>query len=509
MVAFSTIFAVNLGYVLPVQAVDKKDNTKKPDILLAIYDDMTVSYMSAYGSKMVNTPNFDRIAKGGQLFMNAYVTAPSSSPSRASLLTGKYIGDLEQAGVLYSSFPKKFECYTDVFAANGYKIGYTGKGWAPGRWDVSGRKHNPAGPVYNSLKLTPPTSGIWNYDYFENFKKCLNERKKNQPFCFWYGAKESHRLYEKDSWKRFNKTLSQAEVPPFLPDSKEIRGDLLDYAVEVEWADKQLGKMLDYLKQIGELDNTFIVVMADNGMPFPAAKATCFESGCHVPMAMMWGNKIKKDKPIVEPVSSVDLSATFFDVAGIKYDKKIDGKSMLAWLEGKQKHNSRRNIIFGRERHGYVRPNGQSYPIRAIRENKFLYLYNFEPERWPAGNPWCYSLESNYTELIPSFGDIAESPSKTFIIENQNKEGVSKYFHHAVDKKPQEELYNLQDDPQCMNNLLLLNKSKYKEIGVKLHNKLFKQLKISHDNRIEGDVDVWDNYIFYSEKLKRHFTKNQ
>ena len=143
--------------------------------------------------------------------------------------------------------------------------------------------HNPAGPEYNKRHIQPPFKGVSNTDYYQNFKEFLDARKEKQPFYFWVGSGEPHRPYEKDSWKKANRELTDAEVPPFLPDKEAIKGDLLDYGTEIEWYDSQLSRILDILKEKDELENTLIIVMADNGMPFPAAKATCFEYGIHVP----------------------------------------------------------------------------------------------------------------------------------------------------------------------------------------------------------------------------------
>lgn len=138
----------------------------------------------------------------------------------------------------------------------------------------------------------------------------MTPARKNSPFISGSGSREPHRPYEKDSWKKANRELTDAEVPPFLPDKEAIKGDLLDYGTEIEWYDSQLSRILDILKEKDELENTLIIVMADNGMPFPAAKATCFEYGIHVPMAICWTGKIKEGGISNEFVSGVDLAPT-------------------------------------------------------------------------------------------------------------------------------------------------------------------------------------------------------
>ena len=114
---------------------------KQPNILFVIADDQSYPYASAYGCKTVKTPAFDKVAKKGWLFSNAFVTSPGSSPSRASILTGKYPWQIEEAGTHFSDFPTKFICFPDILKNAGYKIGFTGKGWGPG--SSSGRPYNP------------------------------------------------------------------------------------------------------------------------------------------------------------------------------------------------------------------------------------------------------------------------------------------------------------------------------------------------------------------------------
>ena len=175
------------------------DPSSMPNILFVIADDQSYPHTSVYGCQMVSTPGFDRVARAGALFTNHYVTSPGSSPSRASILTGLYPWQIEEAGTHASSFPAKYPCFPETLQGAGYFIGYTGKGWSPGKWDVSGRPFNPAGPAYNDKKLTPPYSGISKTDYAENFKAFLKEREEGQPFCFWLGGNEPHRAYQSDS----------------------------------------------------------------------------------------------------------------------------------------------------------------------------------------------------------------------------------------------------------------------------------------------------------------------
>ena len=209
-------------------------NAVKPNILFVISDDQSYPHTSAYGYKAVSTPNFDRIAQTGILFTKAYVTSPGCSPSRASILTGRNDWQLEEAGTHGSSFPAKYEVYPKLLEEAGYKTGYTGKGWGPGDWKISGRKTNPAGQAYNSIKFANQPEGISNVDYAENFRQFYTEKKEGQPFCFWFGAHEPHRKFSKGIGLKNGKRLEEVVVPEFLPDTREIRSDILDYCFEIE-----------------------------------------------------------------------------------------------------------------------------------------------------------------------------------------------------------------------------------------------------------------------------------
>ena len=319
-----------------------KEVRSTPNILFVIADDQSFPHCSAYGNSFVKTPAFDYIASQGCLFQNAYVTSPGSSPSRASILSGMYPWQIKEAGTHCSYFPKDIVCYTDILT-----VGYTGKGWAPG--DCKERGVNPAGKAFNKKKLTPPYSGISNIDYVENFKLFYQDSDKKQPFCFWVGFNEPHRGFERDSWQKENKSLSIVSVPGFLPNHDVVKGDLLDYSVEIEYQDAQLQKIIDFLKEKGLFDNTLIIVTADNGMAFPNAKATCYDAGVHVPLAICWGDKIKR-KNTSEIVSSVDFAPTMLDAAGINRSSYGHVRQKyVAFLNGKQRTEKRSCLFWKRK----------------------------------------------------------------------------------------------------------------------------------------------------------------
>lgn len=483
--------------------VCSKTEAQKPNILFVISDDQSYPHASAYGSRMVATPGFDRVAKQGVLFTNAYVTSPGCSPSRASILTGLYPWQVEEAGSHASSFSSKYTCFPDILQRAGYKIGYTGKGWAPGNWEVSGRPYNPAGPEYNAHKLTPPYSGISKIDYAANFTQFLTERKARQPFYFWLGTNEPHRPFEDSSWLKNGYSMKQATVPGFLPQSDVIKSDLLDYATEISWFDAQLVKCMDELRRIGELDNTIIIVTADNGMSFPYAKANCTDAGIHVPMAICWGKKIRQGQVIEALVSSIDLAPTILEAAGLQAEHVLSGQSLLPLLNGNPKTYTADAVYAGRERHSFSRYNNLGYPMRSVRWKQYLLIRNFHPERWPAGDPLEVAQDQSQHD---AFYDIDDGPSKEYLVEHRNDTRVLAYFNAAMGaKRPEYELYDLKKDSSCMHNVV--GKQNYAGTFSAMKKKLNDKLKETGDTRLGDNPEIWETYPRLEGKM-RNF-KNQ
>lgn len=448
---------------------------------------------------MISTPGFDMVASRGVLFTNAYVTSPGSSPSRASILTGLFPWQIEAAGTHASSFSAGYECYPDRLKGAGYHIGHTGKGWAPGDWAVSGRPYNPAGPEYNELTLTPPHSGISRVDYAANFRQFLGTRAEGQPFCFWFGAHEPHRPYEEGSWQGEGMNLSQAEVPGFLPDDSIQRGDLLDYAVEVEWMDSQLLACIEELRRMGELDNTIIIVTADNGMSFPRAKANCYDAGLHVPLVICWGDKLERGQVIDALVSAVDFAPTILEAAGVQADG-LSGESLLPLMTSREWNE--RAVYAGRERHSFSRYNNRGYPMRSVRWGDWLLVHNFHPERWPAGDPQELSGQPHH-----AYFDIDDAPSKSDLIERRDDPAIRPWFDAAMGaKRPEWELFNIENDSACLHNLA--TDPVYAEALKTGQELLADKLAATADPRVGGDPESWEAYPRL-EGVSRQFIENR
>ena len=476
---------------------------QRPNILIAISDDQSYPHASAYGCRGIQTPSFDRVAKAGVLFTNAFSPAPGCSPMRAAILTGRHIWQIEHAGTHASSFPKKFETFQKRLEDSGYFVGFTGKGWAPGNWKTSGRTRNPAGPAFQKRKMKSPPS-IRNTDYAANFADFLEKRPADKPFSFWFGASEPHRSFKKGIGVANKMKLEDVSVPNFLPDTPEIRSDILDYYFEIQWFDQHLGRMLDLLAKRGELENTIVIVTSDNGMAFPRAKANVFEYGIHMPLAVAWPVKVPGARTSSDLVDLIDVTATIYEASGATppHAFPLAGESLLALLTSKKSgviEPGRKAVFSGRERHSSSRFNSLGYPQRCVRTRDHLYIRNFRPERWPAGTPRKFGRGGK--ELGREHGgyhDIDACPTLSFLIANREKPQIGKFLSLATDKRPAEELYDIHDDPGCLHNLA--GDPERQDVRATLAAKLTDYLKKTGDPRVvaKDSGDVFETYPRYS-----------
>jgi len=480
---------------------EQVEESKRPNILFAISDDQSYPHAGAYGYAGALTPTFDKIAEEGILFSNAFTAAPGCSPSRASILTGRHIWQIEDAGTHASEFPVKYICYTDLLDSAGYLVGFTAKGWGPGNWKISGRTRNPAGKQYSSIKDENVPQYINKTDYAANFQAFLEERAPGQPFCFWYGATEPHRRYQTGIGVENGYNLEEIDVPSFLPPVEHVKSDMADYLYEINHFDVHLGRMMEILNEIGELENTLIVVTSDNGMPFPRAKANVYEYGIHMPLAVRWGSKVKAGRVVDDLVSLTDLAPTFLELAGVEHPSGKTGESAMIGVsltnilfseDAGIVDQDRKAVFTGRERHSSSRWNNLTYPQRAMRTQQYLYIKNFKPERWPAGAPEKFDKDGN---LSPGYHDIDDFMENYIFIEREDPD-IKKYFDWAVAKRPGEELYDIKKDPGCLINLAL--ESDYTEILEDHRARLLRRLEMTNDPRVMGNGDVWEEYVRYS-----------
>ncbi|MFI3289308.1 MAG: sulfatase [Rikenellaceae bacterium] len=469
---------------LSVASLSAKE-AQRPNILFIIADDASRWTLGAYGGDLCRTPAIDKLAAEGAIFQNAYTENPKSCPSRAMLVTGMHSWQLKDVAVHYSHFPEEFKCYPQLLMDDGYHVGHTGKGWGPGTFST---EHNPAGPIYNDIKVKAPYKGINSVDYAANFEAFLKENS-DDPFCFWLGCFEPHRFYEKDSWQKENMSLENVQLQPFMPNNDIVKGDYLDYAVEVEWFDRHVGLAIKALEESGKLDNTIVIVTSDHGMPFPRIKGQIYDEGFHVPFIVYWKGVVKAGRSVDDFIGFHDVAPTLMEIAGMEPDAQMSGDSFLDVIKSKKSgtiDKTRDHEILFKERHDIGRASEDgvnlAYPVRGIRTAKYMYAVNYKSDRWPAGNP-----EYGYR-------NCDNSPTKSYLLSLKPADADYHFYEMAFGKRMEEELYDMENDPHSMKNLAY--DPAYTEIKAELRKRMEKELTESGDPRMSGGGDIFETYEY-------------
>ncbi|MBT3570145.1 MAG: sulfatase [Opitutae bacterium] len=443
MIVFLKCFPASVCCLLPLFAfVSWASAAERPNILVLMADDWSWPHAQALGDKTVKTPTFDKLVREGVLFERAFVSSPSCTPSRMAIATGQWHWRLGEAQNLGGSLAKDIPTYADLLAKAGYHTGFSRKGASPSKHTYRGT--DPFGPR------------------FKNFEVFLSERKKGAPFCFWYGSGAPHRPYVLNSGKAAGLQPEEVELPPGLPDHPTVRNDLLDYYAAIQLFDREASVIIDQLDKEGELNNTLIVMSGDNGMPFPRAKATLYDTGTHVPLVVRWGKQVKAERKVSDFVSLCDLGPTFLEAAGIEPPKTMTGRSLFPQL--KSKHSGwidpdRDHVLTGMSRHCFP------YPRQALRTERFLYVRNKNPENWMTGRrkgpPQTFDFSKrHWPKGAEAFCfNVDPSPTKQYMLSHPNDPSVKASWPQAFGPYPPEELYDLQKDPGQISNLAHDSKS--------------------------------------------------
>ncbi len=285
-------------------------------------------------------------------------------------------------------------------------------------------------------------------------------------------------------------------VPASFPDTPDVRADLLDYYFEVQRFDSQVAGLIAALEKAGELDNTIVVVTSDNGMPFPRAKANLYDAGSHMPLAIRWPRKVKGGTKVQPFVSHADIAPTFLEAVGLAIPAEMTGRSLLPLAGGASAtpDAARDRVFIERERHANVRRGDLSYPARAIRTADHLYIRNYRPDRWPAGDP------EQYVAVGP-FGDIDDGPTKQLLLNKRDDPAITRYFHLAMARRPSDELFDLKKDPQQLTNVA--TEPAYAAIRDRLKKELDGWQRKTGDPRATEDADPWDRYPYYGAPAKK------
>ncbi len=499
---------------------------KRPNILFAFADDwgrQASIYAKIDGCGGINdvakTPNFDKLSESGVLFTNASVNAPSCTPCRSSILAGRNFWETGRAAILQGAvWDTNIPTWPLLLQDSGYHVGYTYKVWSPGTpanagiggganaYAKAGGKFNGfsqyvSGRVSKGVKVEDAKEELYR-EARNNFKNFLEKLEKDQPFAYWFGPTNVHRKWTKGSGLKLwdiNPDDLKGKMPAFLPDVHDVREDLADYLGEIAAFDAGLGIMIEELKKAGEYENTIIVVSGDHGPPgFPHGKCNLYDFGTQVCLTIA-GPGVKGGRVVNDFVCLPDLAPTFLEAGDVKVPEVMSARSLWnvlksdkeGWVDPKRDAN-----ITGRERHVHMAREGHlPYPQRAIRTKDFQFVINFRPDRYPLGDPYKLGEADEPTfqvmerSTFVTLPDEDAGPTKAWIVSNRKDPKVKFYYDHAYGKRPREELYDINKDPDQMKNVA--GDPEYAAVVKKLRNRLMNYLK---DN---GDPRLVDNGKFF------------
>lgn len=516
------LIVVAAGFTWLTIAQPHASTAERPNILFAFADDWG-RYASAYAATdgpgtlhdVVRTPHFDRIAAEGVLFTQAFVSAPSCTPCRSALLSGQHFWRMGRASILLGAvWDDSHPAYPLLLRDAGYHIGETYKVWSPGTpndapygagehaYERAGRRFNQFSQNVARMTEAGRPMRAAKEELFDeirqNFEDFLADRQEGQPFCYWFGPTNVHRKWIRGSGKsmwNIDPDDLRGKMPPFLPDVPVVREDLADYFGEIAAFDVALGLLLKRLEELGELDNTLVVVSGDHGAPgFPHGKCNLYDFGAAVPLAVRWG-QAPAGRVVTDLVSLADLAPTFLEAGSVEVPEKMTGRSLMGILKSDRRgrvEDQRSAVFIGRERHvDRARADFKPYPQRAIRTDDFLYIINFRPDRWPLGDPYRLDGDNPPTEeeltenTFVTLPDEDAGPTKAWLVGVRDDPQWQDHFRWVYGKRPREELYDLKKDPHQTVNVA--EQPAYAEARRSLEDRLLGEMRRTGDPRLVDD----------------------
>ena len=385
----------------------------RPNVVLIIGDDISPDF-SCYGGQ-VSTPNIDALAAGGMRFDNAYVTASSCSPSRNSMITGLYP---HQTGApeLHMPLPAGKFMFPLALKKAGYHTAQYGK-------FHMGENAREAFDIVEEVFYPDDITGA------KGWVRLLQDRPKDKPFLMWFAAFDAHRPWEADE-EETPHDPDDVTVFPGIPDTPKARQDLASYFDEVRRFDRYIGKVVTELKAQGVYDNTIIIVLADNGRPFPRDKTTLYEGGMQTPLVVHWpAGEVVPGTVSESLVSTIDLAPTILEIAGVEAPDSLEGQSLLPILTDPEV--TTHQAVFG-EQNWHV----QRYAGRMVRQGDYLYIRDYAAGLYPF--QMVDHKYGAYADLLRLKEEGKLSPVEAQLFS---------------DVRPRELLFNVEDDPLQLNDL--------------------------------------------------------
>lgn len=422
---------------------------EKTNFVIIIGDDCSRSDLSCYGSPNGKTPYLDVLARAGMKFNNCFQATAMSSPTRHCLYTGLY-------PVRSGAYPNHTKVYDDVksFVQHFRPAGY--------RTALYGKEHVAPKKVFSYEYLGEYKQGKMDFSKIGDFIRSTDK----DPFFLVVASHESHSPWNLGDPKQWNP--AEIKLPPFLVDTPETREAYVRYLAEVNVLDSQVRDVVETLDKTGKGDNTVVIFLSEQGNSFPFAKWTCYGEGLRSGMLMRWPGHIAAGSTSDAIVEYADILPTLADIAGIPYKAKdFDGKSFYPVLKGEAKEHKEYTYAMQTSRGIFDGP--EYYGIRSIANKQYRYIYNLTPEatfqNTAVNSKWWKSWE-------------AKAQNDAFA-----RQQVKLYQH-----RPQEELYDVVNDPLEMNNLA--QDKKYDNVKKQLKDELFKWMKSQGDKGQQTEMEA-------------------
>lgn len=403
----------------------------RPNVILFIADDISWNDLGCTGHPDARTPNIDRLASRGRRFDSAFLVASSCSPSRSSIITGRYPHNNGRASELHQPISAHLPWFPRLLREAGYYTALSGKHHMTSDQPAPGEAVQSAAFDLVDAGRVPGNSGGHG-----NWVRILRERPRAKPFFLWYASYDAHRDWDGDAeWEpdRYGPKHDAARlpVPPFLRDDADTRADLASYHNEVTRFDHFIGEVVAELEREGQLANTLILIMADNGRPFPRAKTRLHDTGMKTYLIAHWPDGIgQPGRPAPGLVSAIDVAPTILGVADVPVAPTMQGLSFLPLLK---------DPAATVRRHAFSEHNWHDYEAhgRAVRSEGYVYIRNNRPAlAWQGPADAVKSPSFQALRAAHSAGTLTPAQADVFLA-----------------PRPTEELYFTADDPDQLRNL--------------------------------------------------------
>ena len=401
--------------------------THRPNIVFILADDCSYNSLGCYGGRNVPTPNIDRLAAEGMRFTRAYASTSMCVSLRHELYTGLY--PMRNGSVWnHSATRPGTPNVVREFRALGYRVGITGK-----------RHFYPSANFPFERVPGFETNCVAQQNRYQPEKILpFLTRDSGQPFCLFVCSTNPHRPWTMGDASRFD--AEHLKLPPALADTPVIREQYTRYLAEVAELDRQVGDVLQMLKQQGLFKNTLVMFSSEQGWQFPGGKWNAWDLSLHTALLARWPGHIQPGQISDALVQICDILPTLLAAAGGNPEAvDFDGRSFLSVLSGQRSEH--RKIVFGM--HNNI-PEGEPYPMRTARGEHFRLVLNLEPERTYIGKYINGQHKSAWFDSLKAAAAEGDSHAKR-LEKRLLHRPAEEFYHTAVDPY---ELNNLAEDPR-------------------------------------------------------------